>query len=76
MACEYCHGEGWHHTRCPNYKIPKGDYYCSICGEWMYEGDEYIENNDGEYAHWDCIGYDRELLEWLGFEIKTMERTD
>ena len=20
MICEYCHGEGWHHPRCPLYE--------------------------------------------------------
>ncbi len=47
--------------------------YCSSCGEEIYDGEEYIENLDGEYRHYDCIGRMRELIQWLGSEIKTME---
>ena len=73
MACEYCHGEGYHNSRCPLYEYPKTTHYCSICGEGIYKGEEYIENDDGEYAHWECLDYGRDLAMWLGHEIKTME---
>lgn len=73
MACEYCHGEGLHYLRCPLYEEPKPAHYCSICNEGIYGGEEYIVNDDGEYAHWECVDYGRDLVRFLGYEIKTME---
>lgn len=61
------------HPRCPNYIFPKTTYYCSFCDNGIYEGEEYIENQDGEYRHYECFHGMRDLLEWLGYEIKTME---
>lgn len=58
---------------CPNYIPKKSEYYCSICGEGISEGDNYIKNTDGECIHFECIQGIRQLLEWLGCEIKTME---
>ena len=60
-------------SSCPNYVAPKSYYYCSVCGEDITDGEEYIMNEDGEYRHWDCFSGMRDLLEWLGYEIKTME---
>ena len=48
MICEYCHGEGWHHPRCPLYEEKKPVHYCSICKEGIYNGEEYIVNDDKE----------------------------
>lgn len=48
-------------------------YYCSICEEGIQSGEEYIMNDVGEYAHWDCISHGRSLVEWLGNKIKIME---
>ncbi len=62
-----------HDTRCPNYIPPKASHYCSICDDGIYGGEEYIENDYGEYRHYDCFYGIRELLEWLGYEVKTME---
>lgn len=62
-------------SRCPNYEPPKASY-CSICNEGIYDGEDYIENMDGEYIHYECIQGIRQLLEWLGYEIKTMEDFD
>ena len=61
------------HTRCPNYIPPKAKYYCSICDDGIYNGEEYIVNNDGDYAHWECCDSARELLEFLKCKIKIME---
>lgn len=61
---------------CPNYEPSKASHYCDVCGEGIYGGEEYIVNNDGEYRHYDCFQGMRDLLEWLGYEIKTMEDTD
>ena len=60
-------------SSCPNYVAPKSYHYCSVCGDGILEGEEYIENENGEYRHWECFDGMRDLLEWLGYEIKTME---
>ena len=60
-------------SRCPNYIAPNTSHYCSICHEGIYDGEEYIENDDGEYAHWECVDYTRDLIKFLGYEIKEME---
>ena len=73
--CKYCH-KLEHPQGCPNYIPPKSTHYCSICDEGIYNGEEYIENDDGEYAHWDCIDYGRDLAKFLGYEIKEMEEID
>ena len=73
MACEYCYRDVIHHPRCPLYEEPEPSHYCSICGEGIYNGEEYIENDSGEYAHWECVDYGRDLAKWLGYEIKEME---
>ena len=58
---------------CPNYEPQKTNHYCDVCGEGINEYEEYIENDDGEYAHYECFQGVRDLLGWLGYEIKTME---
>lgn len=73
MACEYCNRIKNHHPQCPLYTPPKVTHYCSICQEGILNGEEYIENDCGEYAHWECVDYGRDLVKWLGYEIKTME---
>lgn len=59
--------------RCPNYTPLKTRYHCSICNDGIYDGEEYIENDIGEYAHWECVDYGKDLAKFLGYEIKTME---
>ena len=59
-------------SRCPNH-IPRATHYCSACGEGITDGEEYIENADGECIHWDCFRSMRDLLEFMGYEIQTME---
>lgn len=61
--------------RCPNYKAPKAQHYCSICKEGIYEDDRYVDNEYGEYAHIDCLSQSSiyELIEWFGYEIRTMK---
>ena len=73
MACEYCGRIIGHNFRCPNYIPPKVTHYCSSCGDGIFDGEEYIENLSGDYRHYDCFYGMRDLLEWLGYEIKTME---
>ena len=73
MPCIYCHQYGTHHPRCPLYIPPKASHYCSICNEGIYDGEEYIENDFGEYTHWDCFNGTKDLLEFLGYRIRIME---
>ena len=70
--CEICKKDPCH-FRCPNYSPQKSMYHCSSCGEIICKGEEYIENLNGEYRHYDCFHDIRDLLEWLGFDIRTME---
>ena len=72
MPCGYCHQYISHHPRCPLYIPPKASHYCSICSEGILNGEEYIENDDGEYAHWDCVDYGRDLAKFLGYKVKEM----
>ena len=72
MPCNYCLRDYGHNPRCPLYKENKSTHYCSICGDGILEGEEYIENDCGEYAHWDCVDYGRDLVKFLGYKIKTM----
>ena len=76
MPCEYCHQYGTHHPRCPLYESPKATHSCSICNEGILNGEEYIVNDDNEYAHWECVDYGRDLAKFLGYEIKEMEEID
>lgn len=72
--CETCRQYPCH-PRCPNYIPPKATYYCSICREGILDGEDYIENNDGKYVHYDCLtsmSYNA-MIKWLGGEIRTME---
>ena len=73
MPCEYCHQYSIHHPRCPLYEPPKASHNCSICHEGIYDGEEYIVNDNEDYRHYDCFFGMKDLLEWLGYDIKTME---
>lgn len=72
MGCEYCGGTLYHDSRCPNAYEPEPLDYCSCCGEGIYEGDDYIENDDGDKRLYDCFYGLRDLLEFLGYDVKTM----
>lgn len=63
-------------ARCPNYIPKKAKHYCSICEEGILDGEEYIENDNGEYRHYDCFDGMRDLLEWLGYSVKSMSDWD
>lgn len=58
---------------CPNFVPRKAIHYCSVCSEGILDGAEYLINDDGEYRHYDCFYGMRDLLEWLGYRVKTME---
>lgn len=70
--CEICK-QSTCRSQCPNYKSPKTTYYCSSCGDGIFAGEKYMENQYGEYRHYECFQGMNELLEWLGYEIKIME---
>lgn len=44
--------------------------HCDVCGEFIYEGEEYLENNGGDLVHLECIQGIKWLIGWLGYEIK------
>lgn len=76
LTCSIC-GKSIDHDRlCPYYEQPIAKHYCSVCHQGIYDGEDYIQNNDGECRHYECFYGLRELLEWLGFEIKIMGDTD
>ena len=60
-------------SRHPDYIPPKTNHYCSICKEGIQNGEEYIVNDDNDYAHWECVDYAKDLAKFLGYEIKEME---
>lgn len=62
--------------RCPNYSPTHTRIYCCECGEEILIGDQYIENDNGEYKHFDCVCRICDLLNWLGYEIKNMEEME
>ena len=62
-----------HHPRCPYYEPPNPKYKCCICENGIYDGEEYIENDFGEYIHEECIISNKWLAEWLGYKVKIME---
>lgn len=69
--CELCRKTSCD-TRCPNYVSPSTEYYCSICNEGIYTGEEYIKNDNGDYVHYECISGIRDLLNWLGINVCIM----
>lgn len=69
--CEICHFIPCL-TLCPNYQ-PIVKHYCSICDEGISNGEEYIVNDNGDYAHWECIDDRYDLLDWLGEERMIMK---
>lgn len=74
--CPECHQLFGHHYRCPNYddrnNKPRIMPECDVCGRTITDNDEYIENENGDMAHWDCIEGKLHLLEWFGYDVKQM----
>lgn len=66
------------HPRCPNALETKFKYYCYDCGEGIYVDEEYVENEHGDKIHYDCCFNltTRQLIEWLGYEIRRMKDYD
>lgn len=53
MRCEICQHEN-HIVGCPYYE-GKHLSHCDVCGEFIYEGEKYLENNGGDLVHLECI---------------------
>lgn len=71
MICDVCGRINGHLIGCPEYEDEKikPSHYCSICNEGIYDGEEYIENDTSEYAHWECIDGKFSMAEWLKIRI-------
>ena len=76
MACEYCRRNFGHPSSCPNANEQKSEHNCSECGENILIGEEYIVNDNGDYAHLECVDYARDLAKFLGYDVKEMEDED
>lgn len=72
MNCDLCRGIS-HPPQCPNFTPITARRLCSVCGEGICAGEEYVENDEGEAIHYDCIYSIKDLLLWLGYKVKTME---
>ena len=70
--CKRCF-KGCIHIQCPDYEPPKADHYCSICDEGIYPGEEYVVNDNNEYAHLECVDGGYEMATFLGYKIKIDE---
>lgn len=73
MICCYCGEYLEHKIGCPFYEPPKTEHYCSICDEGIRYGDEYVINDNDEYAHLDCLYSGRDMAEFLEVKIEKME---
>ena len=60
--CEICRQTPCH-PRCPNAPEPKPVKRCCLCGEGIYEGDEYLITTDGCVCK-DCLE-DFSINQWL-----------
>lgn len=73
MGCEYCRYGSGHVPGCPNYEPKHSNHFCKICDDNILIGEEYIVNDNDDYAHWECVDYAKDLAKFLGYEIKEME---
>lgn len=48
-------------------------HFCSICNEQIVNEEEYITNEEMDFAHWSCITGVYELLKFFKCNIETME---
>lgn len=70
--CEICRQTPCNY-RCPNYSPTSSHKICLFCEDAILDGEEYIENPDGECIHFECIPGIRQLLEFLGYKVKEMD---
>ena len=76
MFCKYCGENNIHDYRCPEFSPILSSHDCIICKENINVSEEYIENNDGEYAHWECMWDKRDVVKFLDIGIDVMEVED
>lgn len=62
--------------RCPDYSPTTTNHICSICKYGIYSGDNYVKNENGDLAHYECFDTVREALEFAGLSIKEMREDE
>lgn len=64
-----------HDSRCPLAPEPKPRCLCGLCEEPILNGEGYVQNYIGEYAHHECFSIytTRDVLNWLQIDIRVME---
>lgn len=69
--CSYCLSNPCK-PGCPNAEDPEPVYECSICGEGIYEGEDFFDGPDG-YICKDCLKdmTSFEVIELFGESLKT-----
>lgn len=72
-CCPYCLRYEGHDSMCPLYEMPEGKHTCTVCGEDIYPGEEYIVNPENDYVHWECVECKKSLVEFLGYKVEIME---
>ncbi len=65
-------------TGCPNESERKIISSCGRCSDAIFAGDEYWSNPDGEPLCESCVDdmTTKELLEYLGYELRTVGEDD
>ena len=51
MLCDLCGRTNGHIKGCPYYEPEKSDHYCHICGDGIYEDDEYVEHHKSKMVY-------------------------
>ena len=57
----------------PYFIKDKTGYICCECKEYIQYGDDYVENENGEYIYANCIPSNNWIIGWLGYKIKKLE---
>ena len=74
FGCKYCNTlTNEHHPQCPSFKPVQSKYKCVKCGDNILIGEEYVVNDNGNYAHYECVDYAKDMAKFLGFQVKEME---
>lgn len=73
--CELCKNYPCISTRCPNYSPIVSYKKCSLCGDAIEIGEEYIESHNGNFAHVECCSLYgiTDTLIFLDIDVKTMD---
>lgn len=48
----------------------KNNHSCAICNKPIKDKDKFFANGQGEYIHFHCVEGLRQLLCWLGYNVK------